>query len=50
LVGGAVYVVNVWSEKQRSAPAEAQKVIKDGVTTLQESGRQGIDAIKNKTN
>lgn len=50
LVGGAVYVVNVWSDQQRSAPAEAQKVIKDGVTSLQESARQGIDAIKNKAN
>ena len=50
LVGGAVYVVNVWSDQQRSAPAEAEKVIKDGVKSLQDSARQGIDAIKNKAN
>ena len=50
LVGGAVYVVNVWSDQQRSAPAEAEKVIKDGAKSLQDSARQGIDAIKNKAN
>ena len=46
LVGGAVYVVNVWSTHQKVVPQGNGQVIKEGVESLQESARQGVEALK----
>ena len=46
LVGGAVYVVNVWSTHQKVVPQGNGQVIKDGVESLKESARQGVEALK----
>ena len=46
LVGGAVYVVNVWSTHQKVVPQGNGQVIKEGVESLKESARQGVEAIK----
>ena len=46
LVGGAVYVVNVWSTHQKVVPQGNGQVIKEGVESLKESASQGVEAIK----
>ena len=46
LVGGAVYVVNVWSTHQKVVPQGNGQVIKEGVESLKESARQGVEALK----
>ena len=45
LVGRAVYVVNVWSTHQKVIPQGNGQVIKEGVESLKESARQGVEAI-----
>ena len=46
LVGGAVYVVNVWSTHQKVVPQGNGQVIKEGVESLKESASQGVEALK----
>ena len=46
LVGGAVYVVNVWSTNQKALPQGNGEMIKEGVESLKDSARQGVEAIK----
>ena len=46
LVGGAVYVVNVWSTHQKVVPQGNGQVIKEGVESLKESARQGVEVLK----
>ena len=46
LVGGAVYVVNVWSTHQKVVPQGNGQVIKEGVESLKESARQSVEALK----
>ena len=46
LVGGAVYVVNVWSTNQKALPQGNGQIIKEGVESLKDSARQGVEAIK----
>tara|TARA_Y100000991_G_scaffold34058_1_gene22354 strand:+ start:951 stop:1190 length:240 start_codon:yes stop_codon:yes gene_type:complete len=46
LVGGAVYVVNVWSTQQKALPQGNGQIIKEGVESLKDSARQGVEAIK----
>ena len=46
LVGGAVYVVNVWSTHQKALPQGNGQIIKEGVESLKNSARQGVEVIK----
>ena len=46
LVGGAVYVVNVWSTNQKALPQGNGQIIKEGVESLKDSARQAVEAIK----
>ena len=46
LVGGAVYVVNVWSTHQKVLPQGNGQIIKEGVESLKNSARQGVEVIK----
>ena len=48
LVGGAVYVVNVWSTHQKVVPQGNGQVIKEGVESLKESARQGWKRSKGR--
>lgn len=46
LVGGAVYVVNVWSSQQRKAAPQAEQLLQEGVNALKGSAQEGVNSLK----